>query len=172
MIEPQHLSASQEEYICTIWEIVQEKKAARATDISKRMGVKGPSVTSALKHLAEKELVNYAPYDIITLTDAGEEVAKNIERRQKVLRNFLTKVLALNPLLAEENAKGMEHSMAPVVLNRLTKFMEYYENCPGEKVRWVEEAGYFCESALPHCSTCSQIKLKEEQLIEIAQLKN
>jgi DtxR family Mn-dependent transcriptional regulator len=120
------------------------------------MGVKGPSVTSALRSLAEKELVNYAPYDIITLTDKGERVARDIDRRQKVLRSFLTQVLALNPLLAEENARKMEHSMAPVVLNRLTKFMDYYDQCPGEKVRWVDSEGYFCENGLPQCVVCVQ----------------
>lgn len=156
MIENTALSASQEEYITTILTIVRDKKAARATDISRRMGVKGPSVTSALKSLAEKELVNYAPYDLITLTDKGEKLATEIERRQKVLRTFLIKVLSINPLLAEENAKRMEHAISPIVLTRLTKFIEYYDTCPGEKVQWVDDMGYFCETPLPQCATCSQ----------------
>jgi DtxR family Mn-dependent transcriptional regulator len=156
MVDTVDLSASQEEYICSIWEIVRAKKAARAIDISRRMGVSGPSVTTALKSLSEKGLVNYAPYDLVTLTKQGERIAEDIERRQKILRTFLVKVLSIHPLLADENAKQMEHAMSPVVLGRLTKFIEYYESCPGEKVRWVDDQGYFCAKGLHQCATCVQ----------------
>jgi DtxR family Mn-dependent transcriptional regulator len=154
MVDTADLSASQEEYISAIWAIVDVKKAARAVDISRRMGVKGPSVTNALKSLAEKGLVNYAPYDLITLTSQGERIAKDIERRRKILRTFLVKVLSIQPALAEENAVQMEHAMSPTVLSRLTRFIEYYESCPGEKVHWLEDKGYFCAKGLAQCAAC------------------
>ncbi|WP_052078489.1 metal-dependent transcriptional regulator [Spirochaeta lutea] len=152
------LTSSQEDYLTTIWRIVREKQAARATDISRRMGVTGPSVTSALRSLSEKGLVNYAPYDIITLTARGQELADSIERRQKVLRTFLSTVLALSADVAEENANRLEHAVSPVVLSRLTKFIEYYETCPGEKVRFIEDMGYFCEGHSPECRNCAAMR--------------
>jgi len=50
------LSASLEDYLEAIYHIVREKKAARAKDISKRLGVNRSSVTGALHSLAERKL--------------------------------------------------------------------------------------------------------------------
>ena len=124
MIKIADLTASQEEYVSAIWAIAREKKAARGIDIGRRLGVKGPSVTSALKTLAEKGLVNYAPYDLVTLTALGERIAEDIERRRKILRTFLEKVLSIQAPLVDDNARQMEHAMSPALLNRLTKFIE------------------------------------------------
>ena len=66
------LTASLEDYLEAIFHIVERKQAARAKDISKRMHVNGSSVTGALRALSERNLVNYAPYDIVTLTAEGE----------------------------------------------------------------------------------------------------
>jgi DtxR family Mn-dependent transcriptional regulator len=42
--------------------------------------------------LAEKKLINYAPYDIATLAAKGQKAAKNIMKRHKVLRSFFIEV--------------------------------------------------------------------------------
>ena len=43
------LSDSLEDYLDAIWHIEADKQAARATDISRRLGVKNSSVTGALQ---------------------------------------------------------------------------------------------------------------------------
>lgn len=70
------LSESLEDYLEAIYHIVSQKQAARATDISKRLNVNPSSVTGALRSLADKGLVNYAPYDIVTLTAEGSVAAR------------------------------------------------------------------------------------------------
>ncbi len=62
------LSASLEDYLEAIFQIVAEKPAARVKDIAKKLNVAGPSVTGALQALTERKLINYAPYELITLT--------------------------------------------------------------------------------------------------------
>jgi DtxR family Mn-dependent transcriptional regulator len=124
------LSSSLEDYLEAIFHIVREKRAARPKDISQRMNVGSSSVTGALKALAERELVNYAPYDIVTLTAAGEEAAREVVRRHEVLREFFIKVLAADPGLADENACRMEHAVSPEILDRLIRFVEFIEMCP------------------------------------------
>ena len=152
------LSTSQEEYMSAIWALIQEKGSARVTDISRKLGVKNPSVTTALKNLAEKELIHYAPYDSASLTEQGRVLAESIDRRQRILRTFLEKVLSLEADTAKENARHIEHALAPEVIHRLTKFIEYYETCPGEKVRWIEGRGYFCEGRREGCESCIQLR--------------
>ena len=62
------LSSNMEDYLEAIYHISSKKQAARAKDISDRLKVNKSSVTGALRSLSEKGLVNYAPYDLITLT--------------------------------------------------------------------------------------------------------
>ena len=83
------LSESMQMYLKAVHEIQLSKGAARVTDIARSIGVNKASVTSALKSLSQKQLINYAPYDVITLTDSGEAIAKAVERRYEVLRRFL-----------------------------------------------------------------------------------
>ena len=71
------------------------EKMCRAKDIADRLQVNKSSVTGALRSLSEKVLVNYAPYDIITLTAGGEKLAKDIVRRHETLKDFFVKILLL-----------------------------------------------------------------------------
>lgn len=138
------LSASLEDYLEAIFHIVEEKQAARAKDISKRMRVSGSSVTGALQGLAERELINYAPYDIVTLTPKGTGIAKDIVRRHEALRDFFVKVLSLDETEAEEAACRMEHAVPRTLLERFVEFVEFVEMCPRSGAGWIKEFGRFC----------------------------
>ena len=85
------LSESQEDYLEAIYNIVAEKGAARAKDIGQRLHVKSPSVTGALRALSERGLVNYAPYDLVTLTRKGQRIAREVVRSHQVIRDFLVR---------------------------------------------------------------------------------
>jgi DtxR family Mn-dependent transcriptional regulator len=124
------LSASLEDYLEAIFHIVEQKQAARAKDISKRMKVNGSSVTGALHALAERELVNYAPYDIVTLTAKGKELAEDIVRRHEVLHEFFVKVLGVEEAEAQRAACEMEHAVSRAILERFIEFVEFMEKDP------------------------------------------
>ena len=66
---PEHLSRSLEDYLETILLLVRRKRVARVRDIAKRLNVGMPAVTAALKALSKRKLVNYDPYQVVTLTD-------------------------------------------------------------------------------------------------------
>jgi DtxR family Mn-dependent transcriptional regulator len=124
------LSASLEDYLEAIFHIIREKQAARPKDISRRLDVGNSSVTGALKALAARKLVNYAPYDIVTLTPNGEKVARDVVRRHESLREFFIKVLAADPELAESAACRMEHAVPSELVDRFIRFVEFVEMCP------------------------------------------
>ena len=117
-------SASVEDYIEAIHQIIAEKQAVRAKDIAKRLEVSNPSVTGALKHMAELGLINYAPYDVITLTVPGEKIAHKVIKKHETLTSFFTEVLALSPQEADAEACKVEHALSGRVLQRLIAFME------------------------------------------------
>ena len=145
--EELQLSASLEDYLEAIYHTVAAKGAARAKDIVLRMGVHNSSVTQALRSLSEKKLINYAPYDVITLTGPGEVIALGVVRRHETLSKFLGQVLGLPDAEADTEACRLEHAVSGGVLKRLVRFVEYFESCPQNDVRWDEAQGYFCNRA-------------------------
>jgi len=127
-VESEKISASLEDYLETIYEIIEEKQGVKAVEISRRLGVGRSSVTEALKNLADKKLVNYGRYDVISLTPAGEKAAKKVQFRHQALYDFLVKVLDVECEEAQENACRIEHVISEDVLKRLISFVEFYEN--------------------------------------------
>lgn len=157
------LSASLEDYLEAIFEIVREKQAARAKDISDRLNVRRSSVTGALHALADRELINYAPYDLITLTDKGRSVAQSVVRRHEVLRDFFIRVLSIGEKEADEAACRMEHAISDRILNRFVDFVDFVERCPRGGTKWIKGFGYHCDNdnGTGTCEQCVELVLTD-----------
>ncbi|MBN2289522.1 MAG: metal-dependent transcriptional regulator [Candidatus Glassbacteria bacterium] len=140
------LSDSLEDYLEAIFHIEQAKQAARAKDIAGRMKVSGSSVTGALQALARRKLINYSPYDLVTLTEKGREVAGDVVRRHDVLRRFFVDVLDADSREAEKGACRMEHALPRGIMERLISFVEYLSaGRKGEGRRLVEDFKHYYE---------------------------
>jgi len=148
-----------------IFHIEDKKHAARAKDIADRLEVSSASVTGALRLLAEKELINYAPYDIITLTAKGKKVAQDVVHRHEMLRNFFVKILGVDETEAETAACKMEHGVSEIILERMTRFIEFLETCPRGGYKWIKEFESFCEHGmeLRRCKQCLRQCIEELQ---------
>lgn len=155
MSEGLALSASLEDYLEAIFHIAADKKVARSKDISNRLGVNNSSVTGALRALAERGLVNYAPYDLITLTDEGKAVAEDVIRRHEALRDFFVKVLFIDAQTAEEGACKMEHVIPQSILERFIEFVDFVELCPRAGADWIQRFESFCKG-IPDRQLCSE----------------
>jgi len=137
------LSASLEDYLEAIYLISRKKGAARSKEIMKHLTVKGSSVTEALQLLADKKLVNYAPYETITLTSSGETVALKVLLRHETLRDFFVEVLDIDAKLADEGACKTEHIISADIIERMIKYTTYIkEKC---KARGCDRAACFKE---------------------------
>ncbi len=158
------LSASLEDYLEAIFHLVEQKHVARSRDISQRLDVSRSSVTGAVQSLAEKGLVNYEPYEAITLTRRGKALATDIVRRHEALRDFLVKVLSIDAVKADQAACRMEHAVPSPVLERLIEFVEFLEVCPRGGIEWIQGSGYHCELADPNtCERCISSCLEDER---------
>jgi len=144
------LSASLEDYLEAIFQIVEAKQAVRAKDISARMDVGKSSVTGALHALKDKGLINYAPYDVITLTEKGRSIAEQVAGRHKIFRDFLVTVLGVEEEEAETAACKAEHAMSGAILRRLGQFVEFLEQFPGGSEKWLEMFRRYCDDANEH----------------------
>jgi len=150
------LTASLEDYLEAILFVVRQKRVARVRDIARRVGVSMPSVTAALKTLSERKLINYDPYQVVTLTDRGRETAEEISGRHFTLRRFLSDVLGLESESAEANACRMEHAVDAALLERLSRFAEFLHTCPRAGEDWIRRFAVFCQQNrdLDRCARC------------------
>ena len=166
MVSPSEtLSASLEDYLEAIFHIVAEKQAARAKDIAQRLKLKSSSVTGALRLLSERGLINYAPYDLITLTSEGKKVAEEVVHRHNTLRNFFRNVLLVDEAEAELSACKMEHAISRTILDRLIQFMKFIELCPRVEENWVTTFEHYKDTGQLQeiCKRCIAFSLKEGQ---------
>lgn len=149
------LSSSLEDYLEAIYWQCQEKSFAQANKIAESLDVGKSSVSWALNHLSQKDLINYKPYEPITLTDKGFNIAKRIASRHQDIKDFLTDVLAINENVAEENACRLEHVIDHGVMRRMKQFWTFLQECPRLGTDWIKGFGYFCDHGRNH-DTCRQ----------------
>ena len=165
-MQKKDLSSRLEDYLEAIYLISREKRFAHANQIADFLDVSKSSVSWALNQLSQKDLINYTPYEAITLTTKGKTLGRRVARRHDEIKNFLTEVLAINENLAEENACRMEHVIDKEILQRMQQFMEFLVNCPRAGREWMKGFGFFCEQGKrrENCSRCLNECLNEVQL--------
>lgn len=138
-------SASMEDYLEAIANIGAEKKVVRVKQLSEMLGVKMPSVTSALRKLSEQELVEHERYGHIKLTPEGDKVARDVIYRHEALTRFFAQALGINQKTAEEDACKIEHVISPLSMERLAKFVEFIEACPLGRANFPDRYEYYLE---------------------------
>ncbi|UCG82200.1 MAG: metal-dependent transcriptional regulator [Dehalococcoidia bacterium] len=138
-------TASMEDYLEAIAVLREEEVEVRVTQISKRLGVKKPSVTAALHKLSEDGLVKHRRYGHVELTGKGRKIAEEVMRRHEVLFRFLSEILGVDSDTAQEDACKVEHSLSPTSLERLAKFVEFVLTCPRGEPVWHKGFNYFVE---------------------------
>jgi DtxR family Mn-dependent transcriptional regulator len=127
------LSGALESYLENIADLQSEHGAVRTSDLAKKMGFSLPSVTSALKRLAEKELIRYESYRPVILTEKGKETISRLNRFHGILADFLTNVLVFPEEYAQEEACLLEHKISIETLERIEKLMIYVRNPSAKK---------------------------------------
>lgn len=159
----QGLSENLEDYLETILELQTQHTVARVKDIAEKLGVLSGTVTSALRTLSDKGLINYKPYSFITLTVKGKRIAKEVLRRHHVIKDFLKCVLLLDERKAEENACKIEHAIDKIAINRLVQFIDYIYQCPRTGEDWIHNFNTFFSQnriAEANCRECLDACLK------------
>ncbi len=122
---PKQRSSSVEDYLKTIASLSRKKKGATVTDISKVLGVKKPSVTSALERMSREGLVVHQKYGGVELTPQGARAAQDVNHRHHILCHLLIDILKVEPSIAEEDAHLMEHALSQSSLEKLEDFVEF-----------------------------------------------
>ncbi|NLW50593.1 MAG: metal-dependent transcriptional regulator [Candidatus Brocadiaceae bacterium] len=160
------LSAALEDYLEAIYRLEREKRFARVRDISAMVNVAKSAVTTALQSLSDKGLVNYEPYEPVTLSPEGRERAGRILLRHRVIRDFLEGVLGLEAERSDSMACRMEHAIDRETLDRLVCFLAFVGRRRDEGDSWLEEFRRFARggSERQACELCIRQYLQDAEL--------
>ncbi len=102
------MGESAENYIETIYVLSQKKKSVRSVDIATELGYSKPSVCVAMRNLREKGYITTDGDGLITLTESGMNIAKNLYQRHETITNWLIRI-GVNPDQAAIDACRIEH---------------------------------------------------------------
>jgi DtxR family Mn-dependent transcriptional regulator len=138
-------TASMEDYLEAIAKLGEGRKVVKVKQLSQMLGVKMPSVTSALKKLSEQELVEHERYGHIKLTPTGDELARDVICRHEALTRFFAQALGIDRETAEKDACKIEHVISSLSMERLTKFVEFIEACPLGGANFPSRYEYYLE---------------------------
>lgn len=150
------LSASLEDYIEAIYHIIEDKLVARSKEIAASLQVSRASVTEALRALSKKGLINYSPYEAITLTEEGKKAAEDVIFRHEALKRFFIEVLSIDAGIAEEGACRIEHAAPPEIISRMIEFTKFMQVCPRAGEDMIKGFAEFCKRGKQsnNCNDC------------------
>lgn len=119
------ISMALESYLEKIAELQAEFGVVNSSVLAERMGCKRSSVTSALRRLAEKGLINYQTYKPVTLTKEGLDTIERLDTFHNVLAQFFTEVLNIQEDFSQQEACRLEHRISKAVVERIALYLEF-----------------------------------------------
>lgn len=121
---------AEENYLKAIYHLAVNDGNASTNQIASSLNTKASSVTDMLKKLADKALINYTPYQGVSLTPSGEKIAISIIRKHRLWEYFLVEKLNFKWDQVHDLAEEMEHISSEELIDRLDEFMGYPKHDP------------------------------------------
>lgn len=115
-------SAAAQDYLKEIYLLQEDSGRATTQMLADRLGVKPPSVTAMLKHMADDAdgpLVRHTPYHGVELTDRGLTVALEMLRHHRLIELFLSELLGVPWDQVHEEADRLEHVFSEDLEDRI-----------------------------------------------------
>lgn len=150
------LSQNMEDYLEAIMLICLKNDVARVKDVAAKLGVRKPSVISALKKLSDLGMITHEHYGYIKLTDKGMQVAQGIYNTHVLIYDFFTTVLGVDAETADHDACMIEHYISHETRERLTKFIDFVKCYPHKDVDapWLVNFRHFLETGNVRSCEC------------------
>ncbi|CAI49530.1 SirR/DtxR family transcription regulator SirR [Natronomonas pharaonis DSM 2160] len=119
------LSAVMEDYIKAIYALQNDTDERVGTsELADYMDVTSPTVSSMIKKLEERGLVDREEYRGVRLTEEGEVVALEILRHHRLLEAFLTEHLDYDWADVHEEADRLEHHVSEELTERIAEALD------------------------------------------------
>ncbi|MFM1846818.1 MAG: hypothetical protein RL417_292 [Pseudomonadota bacterium] len=124
--EENNITHSAAHHLLAILELKEKRGYARVTDVAKHLNITTGSASTNLKSLKSKGLIIEDENRFLTLSEAGESLAKGVIARKQIFERFLTEVLKVSAEQAEIDACKTEHLISAETARKLERFMRDY----------------------------------------------
>jgi len=121
------MNKSAEDYIKTIYTLIQKNKHVRSVDIAREIGFSKPSVSIAMANLRKNGIIEMQSDGEIKLTRKGKTIAKQIYERHIILIDFLCEIVGVDEETAKSDACKMEHDLSEVTYNGIKKYLQSHK---------------------------------------------
>ncbi len=123
-----------EDYLTTIYRLIEVYGYAKTTLISKELGVTPATASKVIKCLESKGLIRRVKYKGVSLTDKGLEVVKYVVRRHRIAEVFFRAFLDIDLLHSHVYAHLFEH-LPDEIIERIYIKLGSPVTCPhGNKI--------------------------------------
>ena len=118
-------SLTEENYLKALFNIENYAGDVNVTELSKKLEIKMPTVTSMMKRLAEKGLVHYESYKPLRLTEKGKKEAGLIIRKHRLTEIFLVDKMKLGWEDVHDIAEQIEHIQSSIFFDRMDELLGF-----------------------------------------------
>ncbi len=119
------ISLTEENYLKTLFNLSIESGEVNVNELSKRLGIKMPTVTVMMKKLSEKKLVNYESYKPLRLTEKGRREAGLIIRKHRLAEMFLVEKMGMGWEEVHDIAEQIEHIQSAVFFEKMDALLGF-----------------------------------------------
>jgi DtxR family transcriptional regulator, Mn-dependent transcriptional regulator len=168
------MKTSTEEYLEALYTLTQDGQAAGTSAISRRLNIAPASVTEMVRKLSAEGYVNHSPYQGVTLTKSGFEIAEKMTRKHRLLERFLHDTLKIGNEKVHREACEMEHALSDEAERALCLTLNAPDKCPDDGMAIPP-----CNLGFASCKECRQQQTNDlekigkriQDIIAVSQLK-
>lgn len=115
----------EENYLKALLSLSNERGEVNVSELSEKLEIKMPTVTSMMKKLAAKGLVHYESYRPLRLTSNGQREAALIIRKHRLTEMFLVEKMGFGWDAVHEIAEQVEHIQSPEFFEKMDELLGF-----------------------------------------------
>ncbi len=112
-----------ENYLKEIYTLELDHERVSTSMLADRFGCSPATVTGMLKKLANLRWVVYEPYQGVTLTEVGREIALEVIRHHRLIETYLAQALNIPWDRVHEEADRLEHVLSEYLEERIDELL-------------------------------------------------
>ncbi|MBI4303427.1 MAG: metal-dependent transcriptional regulator [Chloroflexi bacterium] len=130
MIDKTEATATVEEYLETIINILSEGKKVHGVHLAERLQVAPPTVVATIQRMTRDGLIITSERKEINLTERGRKIALSVVKRHRLAERMLTDILKMPWHEVHQEACRLEHGISQRVIDRLYETLGRPQTCP------------------------------------------
>ncbi|MCL5073727.1 MAG: metal-dependent transcriptional regulator [Actinobacteria bacterium] len=130
MIKVKCATATIEEYLEAILNMISENKTVVGARLAESLQVSPPTITAALQRMKRDGLIATNERKEVSLTEKGFKLAISMVRRHRLAERLLTDILKIPWSESHQDACLLEHGISDKVMEKLYQVLGKPDKCP------------------------------------------